>query len=158
MIRTILIISLFTFIFSFKIQAQEVVIDTLQTTDLSIFEELNKTDNNGKVTFVQDRRIVELINRSVRISKKDQTIKGCRIRIFDSVNQGARNQAAEVVKQFNETFPDIPAYMVYLTPSWRVYVGDYRTRDDAKKDLKKIVEYYRDAFVNDNLKINFPKL
>jgi len=124
---------------------------------LSIFDELKLHDTQGRVELVQDIRVNKLVNKRIKISEHKNNLMGWRINIFGSNSQDAREVAETVITQFNEYFPDIAAYKIPLMPTWKVYVGDYRTKDDALKDLQKIKIYYKDAFVKDT-KINYPKL
>jgi hypothetical protein len=52
-------------------------------------------------------------------------------------------------------FPEIPAYVSWKAPNYRVRVGDYRTRLEAEKAMQMIMIDYPNAWVIKD-EINFP--
>ena len=64
----------------------------------------------------------------------------------------------EFVKiEFEEEYEDVPAYITFGEPYYRVRVGDFRTRLDAEKFLQRIYRTYPNAWVTRD-KINLPVL
>ncbi|MFP4041249.1 MAG: SPOR domain-containing protein, partial [Bacteroidales bacterium] len=59
--------------------------------------------------------------------------------------------------EFYEQFPDIPIYREYDSPYFKIYVGDFRTKIEAIKSLKKIQKHFPSAFVVPDT-INYPEL
>lgn len=84
-------------------------------------------------------------------------IPGYRIQVyFDSgINSGER--ARKVKDEFEEMFPEIPGYITWKAPNFRVRVGDFRSRLEAEKALKDISEEYPNAWVIKD-EINFPPI
>ncbi len=116
-----------------------------------------RQDDNGRLIINQDTRIEELVNRHITINKDKEGIQGYRIRIFSESGQDARPKATETRAKFYNLFPDIEAYMDYNPPTWRIYVGDFRTRSEALKMQKKISREYPNSFIISD-RINFPPL
>lgn len=111
----------------------------------------------GRVKIIEDKRIEELLDKHIQNNLQQQGIPGYRIRIFSQSGKDARQNAMEVRAQFSNLYPDVPSYLLFTTPNFKVYVGDFRTRNDALKFYKQIVQSFRYAFiVND--RINYPKL
>lgn len=136
--------------------AQDSDANTLYPTE--IFYSLNeKKDGNGNVVVYQDERINKVIWKHVNQNKEFNGVQGFRIRIFSDLGQTAREKSQEANAKFNELFPEIPVYREYDTPYYKVYAGDYRTKNDALKDFKRIKEYFPVAFIVPG-RINFPKL
>lgn len=80
--------------------------------------------------------------------KKSTPIKarGYRIQLFNGQD---REQANRVKNQFIALFPDVPRYLVFVEPTYRVRVGDFYTKGDADtflQNLKKI-SAFSDAIV-----------
>jgi hypothetical protein len=44
-------------------------------------------------------------------------------------------------------YPDVPVYLVFGQPYYRLRVGDFRTRMEAEKMFQTLVQDYKKAFV-----------
>jgi len=116
-----------------------------------------KTAGSGNVVIYQDDRINKLVWKHVAQNKEFNGVQGFRIRIFSDLGQTAREKSQEANAKFNEQFPHISVYREYDSPYFKVYAGDYRTKNDALVDFKRIKMYFPAAFVVPS-RINFPKL
>ena len=45
--------------------------------------------------------------------------------------QGYRTQVFEKEKKIKELFPDVPTYVTYNAPFWRLRIGDFRSHEEA---------------------------
>ncbi len=57
--------------------------------------------------------------------------RGYRVCIFFDNGQTARAEAVEAKSKFEENFPEIPVYMVYENPYFKVTVGNCLTSEEA---------------------------
>lgn len=105
------------------------------------------SQNEGYLNVEQDQRIEQLIQRQRKIHNNDNTIDGFRIQIFMESGNDAVEKANEVMKEFQLKYPDIPIYLVFGQPYYRLRVGDFRTRLEAEKVHKTLVKEYKKAFV-----------
>jgi hypothetical protein len=116
-----------------------------------------KQVNQGDVLVFQDMRINELLYNHVEQNKRKEGVSGFRIRIFSNLGSSARVHSQDAKAKFYGLFPEIPIYREYVSPYFRVVVGDYRTKIDALKDFNRVKRYFPSAFiVPDN--INYPNL
>ncbi len=115
----------------------------------------NKSDNN--VRFQQDSTVRNLVLKHIAKNRQNPQIDGYRIRIFADLGTQARKESEKVRAKFYEKFPEIPVYREYDDSWWKIYVGDFRTKIEAIKSLKKIRKEFPSAFVIPD-KINFPDL
>lgn len=60
--------------------------------------------------------------------------KGFRVQIYYGPD---RAKAVQVKAEFMRNFPDVRTYLNYLSPTFRVKVGDYRNRSDAEGMLRE---------------------
>lgn len=60
--------------------------------------------------------------------------KGFRVQIYNGPD---RKKAAQIKTQFMRQFPGVRSYMLYISPTFRVRVGDFRLRGDAMALLKQ---------------------
>ena len=49
--------------------------------------------------------------------------------------------------KFSEKYPDVPIYLVFGQPYYRLRVGDFRTRLEAEKFFMTLSQDYKKAFV-----------
>jgi hypothetical protein len=123
-----------------------------------IIEEIEKDDKKGKVTIEQDERIKDLLRRHTLKNCKKQKIPGYRIRIFSDLGADSKDRANAHVAKFYELYgDDIPVYLVYVDPYYKVYVGDFRTRNEAFVFFKKIKSDFPRAFPR-AMAVNLPDL
>lgn len=92
-----------------------------------------------------------------QLHKSNQKLDGFRIQIFMESGNESVVRANEVIEQFKESFPDIPAYLSFGQPYYRVRVGDYRNRLEAEGQLRFIARQFNQAFVTKDL-IEMPHL
>lgn len=111
----------------------------------------------GQLPLRQDARITDLLIRHSQINQKRKGIDGFRLEIFFGSDNKAREKATRVKNEFNLIYPNIPAYVSFQTPNFKVRVGDFRNKSEALKTKAAIGAKYPNAFiVKDN--IRFPEL
>ncbi len=117
----------------------------------------DKQVSQGDILVFQDMRINDLIYNHVEQNKRKEGVPGFRIRIFSDLGSLARDNSQDAKAKFYGLFPEIPIYLEYVSPYFRVVVGDYRTKIDALKDFKRVKRYFPSAFIVPD-KINYPNL
>lgn len=110
-----------------------------------------------KLPVRQDPRITDLLVRHAQINQRKKGIDGFRLEIFFSSDNKAREQAMRVKNDFNLVFPDIPAYVSFQTPNFKVRIGDFRNKSEALKTKAAIAYKYPNSFIVKDL-IRFPEL
>ena len=95
----------------------------------------------------QDPRIDNLIMKQREIHANDSTIEGFRVQIFMELGNYALIHADSVKTRFQEQYPEVPIYLVFGQPYYRLRVGDYRTRLEAENMYQQIKKEFSNAFV-----------
>ncbi len=113
--------------------------------------------NTGKLDVVQDEKINELLSKHLKINEVINTIPGFRINVFFQSGNNSKTGAMQCKAAFTEKYPDIEAYVVYEEPNFKVKIGDFRTRMEARGFVQQIKMDFPDAFVIKD-QINFPKI
>ncbi len=113
-------------------------------TSLSNAQEITTSDPDSALIITRDARLDELINKQKEENILNQTMQGYRIQIYFG---GVRQKASEVRLDFTNRFPDVPAYLSYQQPNFKVRVGDYRNRFEAQKFLKSIEGLFPTCFI-----------
>lgn len=75
--------------------------------------------------------------------RKRKTFTGYRIQIHSVSSFGCNiENLKEMRNKFEETFQDIPAYLKYFDPDFKIRVGNYRNRLECIPDLHRIRKIY----------------
>ncbi|MDB4303173.1 SPOR domain-containing protein [Desulfosarcina sp.] len=123
-----------------------------------IFPQLFSQDiESGQVQIIQDSRVDTLMAKYILVNEFDPDIKGYRIEIFFESGNQSKNKAIDAKSDFVNKFPEVPSYLTFQPPNYKVRVGDFRTKMEADKFLKDIETIYPSAFIVAD-KIAFPKL
>ena len=133
--------SLFTLLFlaacgTFTAQAQAYSIDT------TIVQSLGRSLDGARVVLHQDSALDVRLSRNSGTLKVDKdgniATQGYRIQLFSDNRRNSREEAelrSDVVAQ---DMPQIPIYVTYLSPFWRLRVGDYRTFEEANAQMQQL--------------------
>lgn len=122
---------------------------------LAVFSQNNYF--SGDVRVKGDSRIDSLIQRHIALNKKFPEIEGYRVMIFFESGNNSKDSALKVIERFHEEYPEIPAYLSYSSPYYRVRVGNFRIRMDGERFLNQIKRKYPNAWVIES-SIEPPKL
>ena len=111
------------------------------------------------VTFAQvhysvDPKVQQIQSDYIKAWEKVDKIDGYRIQITAYSGNNSRNRAEAERAAFKANFPGISVYLSYSEPYFKIRVGNYLTRLEAYKDLKRIQPTYPNAYIVPE-KINF---
>jgi hypothetical protein len=115
-----------------------------------------QVNDKGRVEIIQDHRISILIEKHAFVSENSKP-QGYRVQIFSDSGTQSKSRANNLKSRFEEKYSEIPAYLSFQSPNYRVRVGDFRTRLDAEGFKAGIIGDFTDAFVVKD-EIHFPEL
>ena len=95
---------------------------------------------NGNIEINQSNNLDSIIKLKKELNSKIQNL---RIQIYS----GDRDNAEQMIKEFIEIFNDTTADVIYETPNYKVWVGNYYTQLEADKRLLEIRKKFRSAFI-----------
>ena len=95
---------------------------------------------NGNIEINQSNKLDSIIKLKKELNSKIQNL---RIQIYS----GERDNAEQIIKEFIEIFNDTTADVIYETPNYKVWVGNYYTQLEADKRLIEIRKKFRSAFI-----------
>lgn len=104
-----------------------------------------------------DIRIKHLERRYIAINEQDKRMNGHRIQLFSSTGPESFTKANDVQTEFLKIYPDIDSYVIHLGASFKLRIGDYRSRMEAERFYVELRENFPDAFIVRD-RINFPVL
>ena len=96
-----------------------------------------------KVTVNQDPKFEQLLNEKRKINSSITINDRYKIQIFN----GDAENSKKTLMDFKRDNKDIDATIVFSTPQYKVWVGNFKTRIDAEKNLNDLKKKYPNAFL-----------
>lgn len=106
------------------------------------------------IRFVCDDKIMQKLENQKVSNSLDTKHNGFRYQIFQGTS---RNDAYAINANFLTAFPDMPSYVLYEPPNFKVRVGDFHFKFEALAFKKEMVEKGITNFYIVHDKINVAK-
>jgi hypothetical protein len=100
---------------------------------------------------------VDVLQDAHRRLNRQAGMNGFRVQIYTDSGNRSKLRTDRVKAEFDARYPNVPSYISYNEPDYRLRVGDFRTRLDALRFLNEISSTYLSAIIVVD-KINFPPL
>ncbi|MCL9806438.1 SPOR domain-containing protein [Flavobacterium amniphilum] len=97
----------------------------------------------GKTTIKQDPRFEQLLAEKRKVNSSLNVSDRFKIQIFTGENEPAKKTLTE----FRKAFKNTDATIVFNTPIYKVWVGNFKTRIEAEKKLSELKKKYPNAFI-----------
>lgn len=94
-------------------------------------------------TVEQDAKFEQLLNEKRKVNASLTVNERWKIQIFTGNNENSRNELIS----FKRENKDFDATIVFHTPVYKVWVGNYKTRIEAERNLKELKAKYPNAFL-----------
>ena len=107
----------------------------------------NRPEVIKNININQDPRLDKMLEWHIANNKINNKIDGFRVEIFFSSDFDAKEKALKKKKEFLSIYPDNIVHVKYISPNFRVRVGDFRTKNEALKLYKEIKSTYPVAFI-----------
>ncbi|MFC4815999.1 MULTISPECIES: SPOR domain-containing protein [unclassified Flavobacterium] len=98
---------------------------------------------DGKTSVKQDPRFEQLLAEKRKVNSSLNVNERFKIQIFT----GESEPAKKTLTEFRKTNKNTDATIVFNTPIYKVWVGNYKTRIEAEKKLSEIKKKYPNAFL-----------
>lgn len=117
----------------------------------TIFEELQRFgQGRGIVVIHQSPAIRNLVGERMRGANVETTdsliylkVQGYRTQVFSGNNQRvSKDEAFRKEKEIHELFPEVPTYITYDAPFWKLRVGDFRSHEEAYHMMRLLMEAF----------------
>lgn len=128
---------------------KSVFIFFFSTISLLVFSQNTIQINNATIT--SDFNLNEAIDIHKEKNEKTDEIKGYRIQIISDNNRAnVYDQKAKVYAHFSE----FKSYLKYVQPYYKLRIGDFKTKLEARNYLEKVIKEFPSAFiVFDDIKV-----
>ena len=91
----------------------------------------------------QDQKFEQLLNEKRKINTSLNANDFYKIQIFNGGNENAK----KVLNDFKQNFSEIDATIVFNTPNYKVWVGNFKTRIEAERYLIEIRKKYNNVLL-----------
>ncbi|MCL1822203.1 MAG: SPOR domain-containing protein [Prolixibacteraceae bacterium] len=122
-----------------------------------VYQSGNKPEILQKLNVEQDPRLTQLLEMHIRNNEKMEGINGYRVEIFFSSSMNALENAQKARTDFLNSNPDIKVYIIFNSPDFKVRAGNFKTKSEALKLMKKIQGSFPKSFIVPDI-IDFPAL
>lgn len=108
--------------------------------DYDLLEELAvPAANGGAVELHTTRPVGDLLKWHIRQNKQNRSFSGYRIQVYSIGSYGCDlDKLKEYRNEFEETYQDIPAYLKYFDPDFKIRVGNFHNRLESIPTLYRI--------------------
>lgn len=107
------------------------------------FTTVNCLAQEGQVTINQDKNISNLLALKKELNKDEKVSDRYKIQIYN----GNRAGATSARKEFHSIYGDWYSKIVFDTPNFKIWAGNFRTRLEADRALKRIKKNFPSAFI-----------
>jgi uncharacterized protein YxjI len=96
-----------------------------------------------KNTINNDSKIEQLLNEKRKINSSIALNDRYKIQIFS----GESEKAKKTVVLFKQEFKEIDATIVFNTPNYKVWIGNFKTRMEAERNFAEIKKKYKNVLL-----------
>ncbi|MFK6999300.1 SPOR domain-containing protein [Flavobacterium oreochromis] len=110
---------------------------------ISSFLSVCTNAQNPQKNIQQDPRFEQLLNEKRKINNNIPLYDYFKIQIFTGENEDAKKTLIE----FRKNNKNLEGTIVFHTPIYKVWIGNFRTRIEAEKKLSDLKKKYPNAFL-----------
>lgn len=139
---------LIAFLFAGNLYAAPQQDSTSTEVNYDIFQTLKEPGvNGGSVHLACSPSIDNLVHLHINQNKRNKSYSGYRIQIFSTSSYGSNMEKLKQMRDdFEKTFPDIPAYLKYIDPDFKIRVGNFRTKLESIPTLYRVRKLYPSSY------------
>jgi hypothetical protein len=103
----------------------------------------NLKAQNQNSTVIQDPKFEQLLNEKRKINSNLPYNDRYKIQIFN----GSSETAKKTLNEFKQEFKTLDGTIIFNTPNYKVWVGNFRNRMEAERNLVEIKKNYKTVFL-----------
>lgn len=97
----------------------------------------------AKINIQQNPKFEQLLNEKRKINSSIAVNELYKIQIYSGVSDKAKS----TLNECKQLFTDLDGTIVFNTPNYKVWIGNFRNRIDAERKLSEIKKTYANAFL-----------
>jgi len=105
---------------------------------------LKSYSQQGTVDINQDKKITDLLDAKKKMNADDTNSDRYKIQIYSGAD---RAPAYAIKKDFNESFSNWSSIVMFEPPNFKTWIGNFRTRLEADRALRKVKKKFSNAFI-----------
>lgn len=110
---------------------------------LSSFFSFATLAQTGNVTVSQDPKFEQLLNEKRRINSSITVTDKYKIQIYNGDSENSK----KILNDFRKDFRNMDATVVFSTPAYKVWVGNFKSRIEAERNLAEMRKKYPNAII-----------
>jgi len=115
----------------------------LLTVGILVFATQNLSAQDDKVTLTQDVKFEQMLAEKRKINSSITVNDRYKIQIYN----GDSETAKKTLIDFKKGFPNLDGTIVFSTPAYKVWVGNFRSRIEAERNLADLRKKYPNALM-----------
>ena len=108
-----------------------------------LFNSTNLLAQDGNVTVSQDPKFEQLLNEKRKINSSITVNDRYKIQIYN----GESETAKKTLTDFRRDFKNFDGTIVFSTPTYKVWIGNFKSRIEAERNLAEVKKKYANAFL-----------
>jgi hypothetical protein len=101
------------------------------------------TAQNSNLSVNQDPKFEQLLNEKRKSNTNLSYSDRYKIQIYNGASEGAK----KTLNEFRLEFKNTDGTIIFNTPNYKVWVGNFRTRMEAERNLVDIQKKYKNVFL-----------
>lgn len=97
----------------------------------------------AKINMDQNPKFEQLLNEKRKINNSIAVNERYKIQVFS----GNSEKAKTTLNDCKQNFANLDGTIVFNTPNYKVWVGNFKTRIEAERNLAEIKKVYENAFL-----------
>lgn len=95
------------------------------------------------ITVNEDPKFNQLLSEKRKINTSLNIYDSYKIQIYNGANENAK----KILNEFKQSFLDIDATIIFNTPNYKVWIGNFKTRIEAENFLLTINKRFKNALL-----------
>lgn len=110
---------------------------------LLVFSASDLFAQDGNVTVTQDPKFEQILNEKRKINSSITVNDRYKIQIYN----GESETAKKTLSDFRTAYKNFDGTIVFSTPTYKVWIGNFKSRIEAERNLAEIKKKYANAFL-----------
>lgn len=98
---------------------------------------------NKDITIQQDQKFVQLLDKKRKMNASLSVDDHYKIQIYYGDNSSSR----KILSDFKRDFKNLDGTIVFNTPIYKVWVGNFKTRIEAERNMEEVKKKYPNALL-----------
>ncbi len=98
---------------------------------------------DGNMTVSQDPKFEQLLNEKRKINSSITVNDRYKIQIYN----GESETAKKTLTDFRQNYKNFDGTIVFSTPTYKVWIGNFKSRIEAERNLAEVKKKYANAFL-----------